>query len=86
MAIPNIIGEWNVGLNEVVHGLITWNILTLGAGVSLNLKPNCSTDGYRISFGLLQLSISESDRFSCLFPFFLSQLLYGLPEQVLGRP
>ena len=39
LAIPDIIQEWHVGLNEVVHGLISWNVLTLGAGVSLKFKP-----------------------------------------------
>ena len=38
LGIPGIIQEWNVGLNEVINGLISWVVLTLGVGVSLGLN------------------------------------------------
>jgi hypothetical protein len=36
LGIPGIIQEWNVSLNAVVDGLVSWNVLTLGIGVSFN--------------------------------------------------
>lgn len=35
LGIPGIISEFDVGLNNVINGLISWVVLTLGVGVDL---------------------------------------------------
>jgi len=35
LGIPGIMSEFDVGLNNVVNGLISWIVLTLGVGVDL---------------------------------------------------
>src|SRR5271154_472363 len=38
LGIPGILSEFPVGLNEVINGLISWVVLTLGVGVHLCLS------------------------------------------------
>jgi hypothetical protein len=76
LGIPGIINEFSVGLNEVINGLISWIVLTLGVGVHLCLSYH--SDLRRTSSGLLQLSTLESDRSFSLLHSLLSQPQFGV--------
>jgi len=84
LGIPGIIGEFNVGLNEVINGLISWVVLTLGVGVLLTSIGACA-DPCRTSSGLLLRFTSASDLCSFSSPSLLLHVQFGVRRLNLGR-
>jgi len=78
LGIPGIITEFDVGLNDAVNGLISWVVLTLGVGVSLDLC--CHTNLARTSSGLQQLFISESGLYFSSFHSSPLRAQFGVPR------
>jgi hypothetical protein len=84
LGIPGIIEEFHVGLNEVVNGLISWVVLTLGVGVLL-ISIGACTDPCRTSSGLLRRFTSASDLCSFSSPSLRSQGQFGARRLKLGK-
>jgi len=85
LGIPGIMQEWNVSLNDAVNGLISWIVLTLGVGVSLDSKLAIVLISNRISFGLQPPSISENDQSSYSFPSSPLRAQFGVRKHSPGQ-
>jgi hypothetical protein len=84
LGIPGIIGEFHVGLNQVINGLISWIVLTLGVGVLL-IPISAFTNPRRTSSGLLRRFTSASDLCSFSSPSLLSRVQFGVLRLKLGE-
>ena len=76
LGIPGIITEFDVGLNNVVNGLISWVVLTLGVGVRFEIS--CHTNFRRTSSGLPRPFTSARDLCFSSFRSSLSQGQFGV--------
>ena len=82
LGIPGIIEEFSVGLNEVINGLISWIVLTLGVGVPLRLSYQ--SDLRRTSSGLLRLSTLVNGQSFSLLHSLLLPVQFGVRKPSLS--